>query len=698
MKSKRIRLLVILIIAIGIVGAYMGFRRLHGGGALPLSVTFTVAGAQQGTDSASFEDPFGITVGADGAIYVSDGEKGRIWQIKPDGTAKIIIENLDTPSGVTTSRDGSLVIAETGAHVIRRVFPGDGRSEVIAGTSGQAGFADGKRTETLFNGPIGVAVDANDKIYVADTYNDRIRVIDKDGTTRTIAGGGQAGFVDSQNGMDARFNTPCGIAVSRNGVLIIADTGNHRIRAIENDGSVRTIAGSGKRGSDDGFLFSSTFDEPVGIAVDTDGTIFVADSRGSRLRVCGWNGFPRVWTLAGEVASGFRDGERESARINHPMGIALANDGSILFTDNANKIVRGISDAEGWGGKRLGSDALLSRAPTAPEIRSGAPPRWPYDPPDRPREIAATFGEIRGELTATDKVAWFHNGLDIPGAYGEKVRAIRGERILSPIAVADVGSARERIRFPMLGYIHLHIGRDASDNVLNAEKFVVQRNVEGSISALRVRRGTRFEAGEVIGTLNNQNHVHLTAGQIGNEFNALIALELPGIKDTVAPTIESDGIRLFDSSWREFRADGKDERVNIAGDLRIVVRAYDQMNGNATRRGLGVYRLGYQILTSGGTPATDFEDPKMTISFERLPSDDASASIAYAAGSRAGATGETIFAYIVTNIVRDKEAKESYLATSVLSPGDYNIRVFAEDFFGNRTTQDIQVRVVAEAK
>ena len=700
MKTNRARILLIIIVVVAIGGVIFSFRKKFKSREVsPLNIVYTIVGSPRDANGARFVDAFGIAVGKDGDVYLTDGDTGKLWQIRPNGSVKVISENLDTPSGVGVSPDGSLVIAETGAHVIRRVYPEDGRSEVLAGTIGRSGFADGNHANALFNGPIGVVVGDDGTVYVADTYNDRVRAIEKDGNVRTIAGAGEAGFADSGEGTEARFNTPCGIALAPDGALIVADTGNHRIRRVEKNGSVRTIAGTGDAGSEDGLLFVAKFYEPIGVAVDKDGTIYVADSSGSALRSCGWNLLPRVWTFAGGTGAGFQDGAVESARLNHPTGIALATDGTIFIADNGNKVVRGVGGSASKRGTTLDSNALSSLWPTASEIRAAAPPRWPYDPPDRPREIAATFGEIRGEVTESNKQAWFHNGLDIPGTYGETVRAVRTERILDPLSVKDVGTQRERIRFPMLGYIHLRIGRDKTDSVLDEAKFLVQRNADGRITEVRVRRGTKFIAGEAIGTLNNQNHVHLIAGSVGKEFNAIAALELPGIKDTVAPTIDEDGMRLFDLSWHELRADGKDARIEIAGDVRIVVRAYDQMDGNASRRRLGIYRLGYQVLASDGTtPAPGFAEPRVTIVFESLPIDENAAQLAYASGSRSGASGETIFAYIVTNIVSGTEAKDSSLSVSMLPAGDYTLRVFAEDFFGNRTTRDRNVRVASLAK
>jgi hypothetical protein len=255
----------------------------------------------------------------------------------------------------------------------------------------------------------------------------------------------------------------------------------------------------------------------------------------------------------------------------------------------------------------------------------------------------------------------------------------------------------------------MRVGRDKDNRPFDDNRFVIERDTEGRVRGVRVRRGARFVAGEALGTLNNQNHVHLIAGRTGAEFNALAALELPGLKDTVAPVIEKDGVRLMDQRGREFNVASSSSKedegaginsgaVVVHGDVRIVVRAYDQMDGNAARRRLGLYRLGYQVLGKDGNPLPDSSEPQATISFESLPEDTRTARFAYAEGSKSGATGETIFAYIVTNRVREREASEDFWHTSDLPPGDYILRVFAEDFFGNRARRDVSVRIIAPDK
>jgi hypothetical protein len=120
----------------------------------------------------------------------------------------------------------------------------------IAGINGRAGFADGDAASALFNAPIGIAAGADGKVFVADTYNDRIRVIGN-GKVSTLAGN-TSGYSDG-TGTDARFDTPCGIAIWHDKIAV-ADAGNRRIRVVEPDGRVWTLAGNGDADLNDGLL------------------------------------------------------------------------------------------------------------------------------------------------------------------------------------------------------------------------------------------------------------------------------------------------------------------------------------------------------------------------------------------------------------------------------------------------------------
>jgi sugar lactone lactonase YvrE len=634
-----------------------------------------------------FRDPFGVAASSDGIIYASDGDEGKIWAVDEENNAKVLAEGLDTPSCITLAPDGNLIVADSGDHTVKKIETKSGVVKTIAGVKGKAGFADGKSDEALFNAPVGIAVGEDGIIYVADTYNDRVRSIDTDGRVKTIAGGDVPDYVDNADGLSARFDTPCGIAVLNDGSLIVADTGNNALRRIEKNGAVTTITKGDEQNQFE-------FYEPTGIAVADEETFYVTHSGNAAIKICKSNPTIVCSQFAGNGERELNDGELSKAGFNRPSNIAVAYNGMLVIADTGNGLIRTVVGKERMRGEVLTNEEVKSLRPKAEEFRAAAPPRWCYEPPERPREIAATFGEIRGEMKDQNGEAHFHNGLDIPGAMGEEARAVRTEKSLLPLPVGLFGTRREYLRLPTMGYVHINVGRDLKDKVLNKEKFLLRYDKDKKLSGVRIRRGTKFNAGDTLGTLNNMYHVHLIAGPTGGEMNALAALELPGIKDTVAPTIEKDGVKFFDKDWNgitpQFHQSAIGNRQSAM--VRVVVEAYDQMDGNAARRKLGAYKLGYQILKADGSAVDGFAEPMTTISFERLP-DETASNLVYAKGSRADATGETTFAYIVTNSIKDGEAKESFWDTSKLNEGDYIVRVFVEDFFGNRTTKDVAVKI-----
>jgi hypothetical protein len=239
------------------------------------------------------------------------------------------------------------------------------------------------------------------------------------------------------------------------------------------------------------------------------------------------------------------------------------------------------------------------------------------------------------------------------------------------------------MRMPTLGYIHISLGRDQSGKSFNDPRFQPVFDENRKQIGVRVARGAKFEAGEAIGTLNPMNHVHLIAGRSGAEMNALDALILPGLSDSIAPKIER--VALFDENWKSIgETKSAVSRIKLEGKTRVVVRAYDRVDGNSERRKLGVYRIGYQILNEDKSPISEL---KWTIRFDRLPDEEA-VKYVYAVGSKSGATGETIFDYIATNQVEGDSFREDFFDAGQLASGNYVLRVSAADFFGNITTED----------
>jgi serine/threonine-protein kinase len=208
--------------------------------------------------------------------------------------------------------------------------------EVLAG-SGSEGFADGAGAAAQFNVPVGVAVDGEGNIIITDTGNQRVRKITPDGTVSTLAGSGMQGFADCA-GAAAQFNGPWGVAVDGEGSIIIADRRNHRVRKLTRDGTVSTLAGSGRAGFADGAGAAAQFRYPYGVAVHGEGSFIITDHGNHRVRKITRDG--TVSTLAGSGMQGFADGAGAAAQFNYPRGVAVDGEGSFIIADTGNHRVR----------------------------------------------------------------------------------------------------------------------------------------------------------------------------------------------------------------------------------------------------------------------------------------------------------------------------------------------------------------------
>lgn len=205
---------------------------------------------------------------------------------------------------------------------------------LLAGSS--KGFADGQGKDARLYYPEGVAVDLEGIVYVADTKNHRIRKITQSGEVSTIAGSDEHGFVDDL-GKDARFNAPNTVIVDSKGCLYVSDTLNHVIRKIFPDGQVITFAGSGKKGFVDGQATNAKFSRPNGIALDLNGNLYVADTENHAIRKIDNQGV--VSTLAGGVI-GYSDGKAKDSKFNAPKGLAIDKSGNLYIVDTGNCLVR----------------------------------------------------------------------------------------------------------------------------------------------------------------------------------------------------------------------------------------------------------------------------------------------------------------------------------------------------------------------
>jgi RHS repeat-associated protein len=195
--------------------------------------------------------------------------------------------HLDTPQAVAWGRDGTLFIADSGNHRVRRVGP-DGIITTVAGT-GTPGFSGdgGRATQAQLNFPVGLALGPDGSLYIADSNNHRIRRVRPDGTITTVAGTGVPGFNgDGGLATGAQLRFPLLVEASMDGTLFIADNGNARVRQVRPDGSIITVAGTGTPGfsGDGGPATQAQVSNPTGLALSTDGNLYIVDSNNRRVR------------------------------------------------------------------------------------------------------------------------------------------------------------------------------------------------------------------------------------------------------------------------------------------------------------------------------------------------------------------------------------------------------------------------------
>ena len=672
---RKIIIAFIVLVVLGSATAFLVYRHKNKPVPTPLGWKAHVTTIAGDGSPLALSDPFGVAVAADGTIYVADaGERNRIQKISPDGNVTTLAggsegfadgagaaASFNTPSALALGRDGNLYVADTGNNRIRKITP-DGRVSTVAG-DGTAGYVDGPAAQAQFNAPIGLAISPGGDIYVADTYNDVIRMITKEGQVTTIAGGGTPGYADGEQKV-ALFDTPSGIIVVEDSSLIVADTGNRRLRKISAEGNVTTLPVSGEELS-----------RPIGLAFSHDHYLYVTELDRSRVVQVAPDGVARVIAAQFNQTTGIAIGPR----INKPTELFVADSGDYLVRrlDQVSSAATLDEPLPKLTSETLSQQSLI----------------WPVDPQQSPHEVVATMGEVRGSFDSTDSRDHLHSGLDVFGPYGETVRVVRSEKVISPQPNWGFDSLNEGFRVGVVSYIHIHVGRDKDEKMFDDPRFIPVHNGEGKLVRVRVRRGTRFRPGDAVGPINTMYHVHMNVGPPGGEINPL-SLAPVGFKDDIPPTIEKDGIQLLDASGKRFQ-EKQGERLVVSGPVRIVVDAFDRNNLNPDRRRLGLYKLGYQVFKADGTPAPGFEQPRINILFNRLPDDRDATKVAYTdeSGITVYGSKSTRFLYEVTNTVRDGYVARGVWDTTQLPKGDYVLRIIAADFSGNEAQEGRDVLV-----
>lgn len=306
--------------------------------------------------TAQFNAPANIAMDSAGNLYIADALNHRVRKLNPSGAISTIAGNgtpgfsgdgqpavqaqLNTPGGVTIDAAGTVYIADTNNHRVRAVTP-DGVIHTVAGNGNAGFFGDGgPATQAALHSPQGVAVDTSGNLYIADTLDQRVRKVTQSNVISTVAGNGIATFSgDGGPGPGASLNLPVSVAVDSAGNIYIADQGNGRVRRVDPNGNIATIAGNGNTPG-------SQLYNPSGVAVDSQGNIDIADAGHNRVQQAFSGG---VVTIAGTGACcyGGDGGPAASALLNSPSGVVVDASGNIYLADSGNNAIRQLQPGTG---------------------------------------------------------------------------------------------------------------------------------------------------------------------------------------------------------------------------------------------------------------------------------------------------------------------------------------------------------------
>ena len=315
-----------------------------------------------------------VAVDAGGNLYIADGDNSRIRKVDTTGKITTVAGNgsygysgddraasvaqLGSPAGAAVDSGGNVYIADTNDNRIRKVdtkgiittVAGNG----INGSSGDGGPAAGAQ----LGGPFNMVLDASGNLYIADTNNLRVRKIDAQGNISTVAGNGLYGFSgDGGPATSAKLTLPLDVAAA-GGNLYIADEYNYRVRKVDNQGNISTLAGTGVYGSsgDGGPATSAQLSDLTGVAVDAAGNVYIADYGNNRIRKVDTKGI--ITTVAGNGNDGYSGdgGPATGAQLNSPSGVTVDAGGNLYIADFGNNRIRKV-DTQGFITTVAGSGA-----------------------------------------------------------------------------------------------------------------------------------------------------------------------------------------------------------------------------------------------------------------------------------------------------------------------------------------------------
>jgi RHS repeat-associated protein len=320
------------------------------------------AGDGGAATSAELYGPNGVAFDTAGNMYIGDSYNNRIRKVTPAGLISTVAGNgtygytgdgqaatsaAVAPRGIAVDGSGNIYFADLNHNVIREVTASTGIISTVAG-NGTAGFAGdgGAATSAELANPFAVAINGGN-LYIADSTNNRIREVSASGTISTVAGNGTGGFAgDGGAATSAELYNPVGMAFDSAGNLYIADQYTSHIRKVTPSGTISTVAGGGMNGfiGDGGPATSAALRWPMGVAVDASGNIYIADNINRRVRkVTASTGY--ISTIAGNGTQGYSGdgGAATSAELSGPAGLAVDTLGNVYFADGPNARIRAVS-------------------------------------------------------------------------------------------------------------------------------------------------------------------------------------------------------------------------------------------------------------------------------------------------------------------------------------------------------------------
>lgn len=297
--------------------------------------------------------PRGLAVGPGGTLYIADSENSRVVAVSSTGEASVPVAGdgcdgagacLQQPYGLAVEADGTLWIADAAANRIFRVPPGASAVEVAVGTGESGSDPDGTAAlAARIDSPTGIVVDGFGTIYFSERDGHRVRTIDPDGLLRTVAGTGEAGFSEVQPASSAMLDSPGGLAL-RGSTLYIADEWNHRVRAVDlATGTMQTVAGIGVAGYSeaDTLAASARLNRPRALTLGADGAqLFVAEAGNHMVRLVGLR-TGRITRFAGTGARTLTPDAIDAAETSlyEPSGLATYRGNQLFIADTGHHIV-----------------------------------------------------------------------------------------------------------------------------------------------------------------------------------------------------------------------------------------------------------------------------------------------------------------------------------------------------------------------